>query len=219
MNLETKLANELAFYKKHYALNDNEEVVIKRNNQKPPTSIDRDGYKKVGTKLYHRIVFGLYYDGLPEFLDHADRDKTNNHPINLRPATVAQNSANRATTSPTTGFKGVRLEHRSKVNPYVAHHAAIGNIYPSATAMEAAIAYDIHAYAIHGEYACLNADMGLYGEISATAKRMIIEAFETPEFIEMALFYKRQREEKERAAANLPNTIGVNDHEKSHASE
>jgi hypothetical protein len=48
-------------------------------------------YKRV---YVHRFVFQCVYGYLPKFIDHADRNKTNNTPENLRPANKNLNGHN-----------------------------------------------------------------------------------------------------------------------------
>ena len=65
-------------------------------------SIDGDNY------LEHRIVFLMIHGWLPEFLDHINRDRKDNRPENLRPATTTKNNRNVAFKSNnSTGYKGV----------------------------------------------------------------------------------------------------------------
>lgn len=63
----------------------------------------------------HRIVFALVHGRFPEFVDHVDGDKLNNHPANLREATKAQNSHNvgRPSTNK-SGIKGVSWSNWSR---------------------------------------------------------------------------------------------------------
>jgi hypothetical protein len=65
---------------------------------------------KIDGKMYgaHRIAWMLHYQTEPpEFVDHKDRDGTNNRIDNLRAATKSQNGANRtALANNTYGFKG-----------------------------------------------------------------------------------------------------------------
>ena len=74
------------------------------------------GYFVIGinTKTYqnHRIVYALYHNlelnQLPKGLDHVDRNKTNNNPLNLRPATQSQNMDNTGIRPDnTSGIRGV----------------------------------------------------------------------------------------------------------------
>lgn len=56
----------------------------------------------------HRIVFALTHGYLPKYIDHIDRDKTNNAPDNLRACTQQENTRNCGLRKhSTTGVKGV----------------------------------------------------------------------------------------------------------------
>ena len=56
----------------------------------------------------HRIAWMLYYkENPPEFIDHINRDRSDNRICNLRAATKSQNGANRiALSNNKTGIKG-----------------------------------------------------------------------------------------------------------------
>lgn len=59
------------------------------------------GYIQVSikNKLYkvHRIIFCMHHGYLPEFIDHINKDKSDNRIENLREATKSQNSLNTKT--------------------------------------------------------------------------------------------------------------------------
>ena len=72
----------------------------------------KDGYRwvKVDGQRYavHRIVFYMTHGYCPEYIDHVDGNGLNNHPENLRPATLSQNKCNqRVYSNNTSGVKGV----------------------------------------------------------------------------------------------------------------
>ena len=80
-------------------------------------SIHNQGYLsvRINKKAYllHRLIY-LYHNGvLPEFIDHINGNKLDNHIENLRPATLSQNGCN-ATLSKrnTSGIKGVSWNKR-----------------------------------------------------------------------------------------------------------
>ena len=70
------------------------------------------GYYSVRTQgvtyRMHRVVYELVHGECPALIDHRDQCRSNNHPDNLRPATVAANGWNRCTPNHnTSGVKGV----------------------------------------------------------------------------------------------------------------
>ena len=81
-------------------------------------SLNLNGYLAVQlngvTILNHRVIFLLCKGYLPEEIDHADRNKTNNRIENLRDATRSQNIGNQELRrSNTSGYKGVSW-HKGK---------------------------------------------------------------------------------------------------------
>lgn len=66
--------------------------------------------------LAHRIIFKMAHDLEPEFVDHIDRNKSNNALSNLRAASATENNLNQPLPSNnTTGCKGVgHLKSRNK---------------------------------------------------------------------------------------------------------
>lgn len=80
-------------------------------------SLQNRGYLSVrlNKKLYltHRLIY-LYHNGvLPEFIDHINGNKLDNHIENLRPATLAQNGFNaKLSNRNTSGVKGVSWNKR-----------------------------------------------------------------------------------------------------------
>ena len=77
-----------------------------------PKAVSKEGYLRVTVSrkgyLVHRIVFLMSYGYLPECIDHIDRDKLNNRPINLRNADKKINSWNRGNQkNNTSGYRGV----------------------------------------------------------------------------------------------------------------
>lgn len=77
------------------------------------------GYKRAqvdGKKyLTHRLIFLMHHGYMPEYVDHINRDKTDNRIENLRACTKAQNEYNRpARARSTTGVKNVTRGYGGK---------------------------------------------------------------------------------------------------------
>lgn len=105
----------------------------------------------------HRLILGLTDRKVHG--DHKNGDGLDNRRSNLRPASSSQNGANRIkiNCNNTTGFRGVYF--RKKRNRYVSAIRANGKsitIGYFVTALEAALARDIKARELHGEFAVLN---------------------------------------------------------------
>jgi len=74
--------------------------------------VDVDGRKY----LVHRLIWLHVHGSLPQRLDHADGDRTNNRIANLRPCSQSQNSANRKRPrrAGRGRFKGVSWHKKSQ---------------------------------------------------------------------------------------------------------
>lgn len=121
MDLQVKLSNELELYQRLYALNERDQVISKKTGERIAVR-KHDGYLYVSLKLYHRIVFGLVNNWLPEKVDHADRDTMNNKPDNLRECTGLQSVLNRGVhKNNELGLKGVCRNSGSKTRPFRAY--------------------------------------------------------------------------------------------------
>jgi len=91
--------------------------------------------------------------GLPE-VDHENGDGLNNTRSNLRPATHAQNTANRRKTpNRSSQFKGVSWNKQNRKWSVSVQHNFIGQFDDEA---EAAVVYDRQARKIFGSFAKLN---------------------------------------------------------------
>lgn len=82
---------------------------------------DFQGYKAIGMKsfgigsiLAHRAAWAIYYGEWPEkFIDHANRNRSDNRITNLRVVTKAQNQKNLSVNSRSkTGINGVSRDSR-----------------------------------------------------------------------------------------------------------
>lgn len=105
--------------------------------------------------LIHRAIFLYHHGYLPEFLDHADGDKTNNRIENIRKATKSQNQMNIGLISTnTSGIKGVHwCSYRSR---WVCQIVANGKHINLGRYKEKSKAIDIIRSArvkLHGEFA------------------------------------------------------------------
>lgn len=120
-------------------------------------SINGDGYVdiKVRGKVYkaHRLAFLKMGLDIPEYVDHENRNRSDNRWINLRAATKNQNGYNRdKLPNNTSGYKGVCR----KRNKFVAQIKANGvrkQIGTFNTAVEAHEAYELAAAKLHGGFA------------------------------------------------------------------
>jgi hypothetical protein len=96
--------------------------------------------------------------GIPGRIDHHDGDGLNNQRLNLRPATHAQNMANRAKRSDASSqFKGVwwtacHQKWRAVIRANGVRHQ-IGYFREE---VNAATAYNLVAHELHGEFARFN---------------------------------------------------------------
>jgi len=123
----------------------------------------KSGYRSVYLRgksyLEHRLIWLLLKGRWPnKFLDHINRDKSDNRVENLREATNRQNQRNSALSKRnSTGYKGVILSPFNKSNPYKAQIVIDGKqrslgYYP--TAELAHLAYVEAANEHFGEFAC-----------------------------------------------------------------
>jgi hypothetical protein len=109
----------------------------------------------------HRVILGLSSDG-PD-VDHIDHDGLNNRRSNLRIATEAQNQANlRPQVGGTSQYKGVcwnKAAGKWQVTIRGGGRRHFLGLFDDEAA--AAVAYDLAASELHGEFARLNLPDGI----------------------------------------------------------
>lgn len=89
-------------------------------------------------------------------VDHINGDTLDNRRSNLREATAAENSRNRAPKSDGPGYKGICRQQNRRWRACIFADGVWRNIGAFATREEAAVAYDVVAMQLHGEFAWLN---------------------------------------------------------------
>lgn len=92
----TNRLNELLRVDEHTGL-----VYWRHNNKEVAKRANKTRYKKVTIDgkcyLLHRVVYKMIHGVEPVgYIDHANRDRYDNRPVNLRDATPLENSNNRA---------------------------------------------------------------------------------------------------------------------------
>lgn len=125
-------------------------------------SVDAKGYLviKVGRTAFkaHRIAWLLFYGEWPlGWIDHKNRNRSDNRINNLRLSKPGESAINRASWGETSSFKGVHFDRKSE-----GWRAAVkvGGVrtnlgfFPSE--IDAARAYDAAAKTAHGHLAVLN---------------------------------------------------------------
>ena len=116
---------------------------------------------KINNKAYktHRLIYLYHYGYLPEFIDHIDRNRSNNKIENLRSVTKSQNQWNRKPNKnhSSSKYKGISWDKQNqkwKVRIRINGKRINLNYFKSET--DAAIAYNKAAIKYYGEYAYLN---------------------------------------------------------------
>mgnify|MGYP003419948962 CR=1 FL=1 len=100
----------------------------------------------------HRLAWFFVHGEFPQgFLDHINRNKSDNRISNLRKATRSQNSANMRGRS-NTGFKGVQ-KTQGKYTARIRYNYKLRHIGVYATAEEASEAYQKEAKKLFGDFA------------------------------------------------------------------
>lgn len=111
---------------------------------------------KVDGRLYclHRLAWLYVHGRWPvEFLDHINRDRSDNRIKNLRECSKSQNLHNMR-RNPRSGFKGVRMERSGRWSCKIIAFGKRYHIGTFDTREEAFEAYKEKAREVHGEFAC-----------------------------------------------------------------
>ncbi len=111
------------------------------------------------THQAHRVIWALQTGSWPtDQIDHIDRNPSNNKLSNLRPASNAQNNANKpASLKSRSAFKGVSWHIQNKVwQAQITQNRKCFYLGCFPSEIEAAKAYDAEAIKMHGEFANLN---------------------------------------------------------------
>ena len=126
--------------------------------------LSKSGYTQVGwngrLEYAHRIIFMMFYGYLPDQVDHADGDKTNNRIENLRASNNSSNQWNRRMDRRnSSGFKGVHWhKQRQKWHAEIRVNNKKYSLGLHDTPEQAAAAYDDASRRMHGEYSLNNED-------------------------------------------------------------
>ena len=129
---------------------------VKKN--KVAGRIDSNGYITICFNykhyLAHRLAWWFVTENWPKNqIDHENKIKADNRFVNLREATIIQNSGNTFKQSSTNKFKGVNWHKRDKVWRATCSNKYLGSFK---TELEAAKAYNKQAVIDFGEFAFLN---------------------------------------------------------------
>jgi hypothetical protein len=125
-------------------------------------SIDAKGYSRTVVDgqnlLTHRVIWVYHNCNLPKQLDHIDGNPMNNKIENLRPASMSENQRNaKVRANNKSGYKGVYF-HKTRKS-YVAQirlHGKPVRLGVFANPIDAALAYNVAATELFGEFARLN---------------------------------------------------------------
>ena len=119
-------------------------------------SYHRIGYAiRKSNILMHRLIMNCPKN---KTIDHINGNKLDNRKINLRICSLSENLKNqKLRINNTSGYKGVSFEkRRNKWRSQIKIGRQVKEIGQFKTAIQAAMAYDLWAKNIYGEYAKLN---------------------------------------------------------------
>jgi hypothetical protein len=117
-----------------------------------------DGYRAIhiGDKPFmaHHIIWYLEHGVWPEYLDHKDRDRSNNRLDNLREANPSKNQWNKGIyRNNTSGAKGVYFDKKRQLwRVWVGANRVKHHVGRFKTLEEARAAYCAKAAELHGDF-------------------------------------------------------------------
>lgn len=107
---------------------------------------------KTFTVLLHRIKFYLKHGWMPETVDHADTNKSNNSWTNLRPATRKQQAMNRQKTTSLSGYPRGVHKTRKRYQAQVRVDGKLKHLGIFTTVDAASQAVEDFRRGLHGEF-------------------------------------------------------------------
>jgi len=122
--------------------------------------VSKDGYRRVYVSgkghLEHRLVFLMFNDYLPDYIDHINHNRSDNNIDNLRECTRSENNFNSVKSkNNTSGYKGVYWEaRRSKWLARIEFNGKQKFIGRYEDIEEAANAVSSARIDLHGKFAC-----------------------------------------------------------------
>lgn len=115
------------------------------------------GKRRWITLYLHRVIIGE--ENIPEGMtvDHISRDEMDCRKANLRVCTIGENSRNRSKLPNTiTKYKGVQRSGKDRFRATITCNNKLYSLGCYSTDKLAAVAYDLKAIELHGEYAVTN---------------------------------------------------------------
>lgn len=116
------------------------------------TDHSKASHRKQREVRMHRFILNF-----PDYeVDHRNHNGLDNQKYNLRSATSSQNRTNAPRKRlPASGFRGVQIQG-GKFKALICKDYCSRDLGTFLTAIEAALAYDVAARVLHGEFATLN---------------------------------------------------------------
>ena len=119
-----------------------------------------DGYCRIiinnKSYLVHRLIFLYHYGYLPKYIDHIDRNKSNNNIENLRGVTRSQNLMNSKIRKGSSQYKGVSQHKSNKWQARIMHQGKRIYLGLFINEIDAAKAYNDAIIKYHNKYGLLN---------------------------------------------------------------